>query len=99
MRAFLHSHSREGPSCQSGCPYAQTINMVCATTQLKLSARSVARQDLIDTSFSRCCRGAVWEDRQIRDTADLLLILRTFRGGRDRDRTCDPYHVKVVLFR
>ena len=20
-------------------------------------------------------------------------------GGRDRDRTCDPYHVKVVLFR
>jgi hypothetical protein len=21
------------------------------------------------------------------------------RGGRDRDRTCDPYHVKVVLFR
>ncbi len=21
------------------------------------------------------------------------------RGGRDRDRTCDPYHVKVVLYR
>ena len=20
-------------------------------------------------------------------------------GGRDRDRTCDPYHVKVVLYR
>ena len=20
-------------------------------------------------------------------------------GGHDRDRTCDPYHVKVVLFR
>src|SRR5262245_42918239 len=23
----------------------------------------------------------------------------TQNGGRDRDRTCDPYHVKVVLFR
>jgi integrase len=23
----------------------------------------------------------------------------TFHGGRDRDRTCDPYHVKVVLYR
>jgi hypothetical protein len=22
-----------------------------------------------------------------------------FNGGRDRDRTCDPYHVKVVLYR
>jgi hypothetical protein len=25
--------------------------------------------------------------------------LLDFGGGRDRDRTCDPYHVKVVLFR
>jgi hypothetical protein len=24
---------------------------------------------------------------------------KDLRGGRDRDRTCDPYHVKVVLFR
>ena len=23
----------------------------------------------------------------------------TGNGGRDRDRTCDPYHVKVVLYR
>jgi hypothetical protein len=23
----------------------------------------------------------------------------TGSGGRDRDRTCDPYHVKVVLYR
>ncbi len=22
-----------------------------------------------------------------------------YNGGRDRDRTCDPYHVKVVLSR
>jgi hypothetical protein len=22
-----------------------------------------------------------------------------FDGARDRDRTCDPYHVKVVLYR
>src|SRR5882724_6609450 len=27
------------------------------------------------------------------------LISWEFNGGRDRDRTCDPYHVKVVLFR
>jgi len=25
--------------------------------------------------------------------------LRRRDGGRDRDRTCDPYHVKVVLSR
>ena len=25
--------------------------------------------------------------------------VRAKRGGRDRDRTCDPYHVKVVLSR
>jgi hypothetical protein len=25
--------------------------------------------------------------------------LRVRNGGRDRDRTCDPYHVKVVLSR
>jgi hypothetical protein len=25
--------------------------------------------------------------------------VRCIDGGRDRDRTCDPYHVKVVLFR
>lgn len=24
---------------------------------------------------------------------------RAESGGRDRDRTCDPYHVKVVLSR
>jgi hypothetical protein len=24
---------------------------------------------------------------------------RRISGGRDRDRTCDPYHVKVVLYR
>jgi hypothetical protein len=24
-------------------------------------------------------------------------VFRTFNGGRDRDRTCDPYHVKVAL--
>jgi hypothetical protein len=28
---------------------------------------------------------------------EIDLIVET--GGRDRDRTCDPYHVKVVLFR
>ena len=28
-----------------------------------------------------------------------LLVLQEKSGGRDRDRTCDPYHVKVVLFR
>jgi hypothetical protein len=27
------------------------------------------------------------------------MIFRARDGGRDRDRTCDPYHVKVVLFR
>jgi hypothetical protein len=26
-------------------------------------------------------------------------FIELFDGGRDRDRTCDPYHVKVVLFR
>ncbi len=26
-------------------------------------------------------------------------VNRAKNGGRDRDRTCDPYHVKVVLFR
>jgi hypothetical protein len=30
---------------------------------------------------------------------NILLISLAFDGGRDRDRTCDPYHVKVVLFR
>ena len=24
---------------------------------------------------------------------------QAINGGRDRDRTCDPYHVKVVLYR
>ena len=28
-----------------------------------------------------------------------FFALRIKDGGRDRDRTCDPYHVKVVLFR
>jgi integrase len=27
------------------------------------------------------------------------MISQGVHGGRDRDRTCDPYHVKVVLFR
>jgi hypothetical protein len=27
------------------------------------------------------------------------LKYKDFYGGRDRDRTCDPYHVKVVLYR
>jgi hypothetical protein len=27
------------------------------------------------------------------------LLSQVVPGGRDRDRTCDPYHVKVVLFR
>src|SRR3546814_3962183 len=26
-------------------------------------------------------------------------VSRAFRGGRYRVRTCDPYHVKVVLYR
>ena len=29
----------------------------------------------------------------------LLSLSRAKDGGRDRDRTCDPYHVKVVLSR
>ena len=29
----------------------------------------------------------------------LPVISEASAGGRDRDRTCDPYHVKVVLYR
>jgi hypothetical protein len=28
-----------------------------------------------------------------------ISFLRGSDGGRYRDRTCDPYHVKVVLYR
>src|SRR6185312_1312288 len=31
--------------------------------------------------------------------ASFSLLSRAKDGGRDRDRTCDPYHVKVVLSR
>ena len=34
-----------------------------------------------------------------RPSAAKTLDFSGFNGGRDRDRTCDPYHVKVVLFR
>jgi hypothetical protein len=27
--------------------------------------------------------------------SDMTNILKALAGGRDRDRTCDPYHVKV----
>ena len=33
--------------------------------------------------------------RDVKENIDLI----GKNGGRDRDRTCDPYHVKVVLFR
>ena len=39
-------------------------------------------------------------DRERRADIDARRIAgRNGSGGRDRDRTCDPYHVKVVLFR
>jgi hypothetical protein len=31
--------------------------------------------------------------------SQMKTIVNFLNGGRDRDRTCDPYHVKVVLFR
>jgi hypothetical protein len=50
----------------------------------------------VDTSrglFRRCATAARFENT--RKEQQLCEI----DGGRDRDRTCDPYHVKVVLFR
>jgi len=46
MRAFLPPICGRAPVASVGCPYAQTITMVGATTQLKLSARAVARQTI-----------------------------------------------------
>jgi hypothetical protein len=34
-----------------------------------------------------------------RETNEKEPIFSGSNGGRDRDRTCDPYHVKVVLIR
>jgi hypothetical protein len=34
-----------------------------------------------------------------RRLAEPELAPRAKAGARDRDRTCDPYHVKVVLYR
>ncbi len=40
----------------------------------------------------RCARHLILESRK-------TILAEAEDGGRDRDRTCDPYHVKVVLSR
>ena len=47
--------------------------------------------------FAACSGVARRDDKS--EVKPKLLIPLYSNGGRDRDRTCDPYHVKVVLYR
>ena len=52
-----------------------------------------------ETALTREFGGHVFEIAGLLRVSLTLDNLQSVGGGRDRDRTCDPYHVKVVLSR
>ena len=70
----------------------ERVNQMAGREPPRNSDRLLGREGL---------RGRIWQAvphaRARRETK--LRGIRAGDGGRDRDRTCDPYHVKVVLSR
>src|SRR5262249_9045725 len=105
MRAFLHSHSREGPSCQSGCPYAQTINTERTTAQVFCcapwrTATPVANAPRMGKWKCRRYAVAVWRRLRVsRDSsAQVRFVRATIKGVLDTIKDPDTA-IKSVMAR
>jgi hypothetical protein len=89
VTAFSPGISDELTSAQGG---RRAFGMMLHHSQ-GISRRGIAAWRAAPIRFSGRLRSArdFWAEWELEKSAK--------SGGRDRDRTCDPYHVKVVLFR
>ena len=88
--ARLHSTADRVAPTLAACPSAPAATRQAArrSRAIRPASTSWSARDK-EPPCTAICK-AVWFESDTSPDCD---------GGRDRDRTCDPYHVKVVLFR